>query len=507
MKQWEKLTAWLVVFALVAGLVGGSAFVQVSAAEENSDFAYVVNEDGTATITEVKTNAADVIVPAVIDGHTVTAIGSHTSEWSTTLAGAFESKWQAVNVYLPDTITSFADRAFASCAVEHIYRYDPAQISAEDIVSSGSALGVPMQLKTMGSHCFDNSRLKEVQIDAQVDSIGDGAYATIAALSSVTLGKTGRIGTIGKNCFQNSGAQTLNFYFYGRVDAIGANAFEGSGGIQDFYMEDVGIVGTEAFKNCHINTMTLKGSLSAIGDRAFIGCGNLDKVTIQSSTPYTIGKYAFTCASIKEVTFSDGLSSVAEGTFSGCGKLSKVYLPTTLKEIEKNAFENVSTITTITINDTAKVDDEAFKGAGGTTWGALDRLNNQSVKKIVAKALHRNLKTPLPKVAKASLKKAKAVKNKKKANLKWTKSKNANGYIVYCKAVKKGKKAGKIAWKKVKTVKKPKITKCTVKISAKQRKVLKKKGKIYYSVRAYKKVTVNGKKKTIYSVYSQKKLK
>ena len=62
MKQWEKLTAWLVVFALVAGLVGGSAFVQVSAAEENSDFAYVVNEDGTATITEVKTNAADVIV-------------------------------------------------------------------------------------------------------------------------------------------------------------------------------------------------------------------------------------------------------------------------------------------------------------------------------------------------------------------------------------------------------------------------------------------------------------
>lgn len=47
MKQWEKLTAWLVVFALVAGLVGGSTFVQVSAAEENSDFAYVVNEDGT----------------------------------------------------------------------------------------------------------------------------------------------------------------------------------------------------------------------------------------------------------------------------------------------------------------------------------------------------------------------------------------------------------------------------------------------------------------------------
>ena len=130
MKQWEKLTAWLVVFALVAGLVGGSAFVQVSAAEENSDFAYAVNEDGTATITEVKTNAADVIVPAVIDGHTVTAIGSHTSEWSTTPAGAFESKWQAVNVYLPDTITSFADRAFASCAIEHIYRYDPAQISA-----------------------------------------------------------------------------------------------------------------------------------------------------------------------------------------------------------------------------------------------------------------------------------------------------------------------------------------------------------------------------------------
>ena len=225
-------------------------------------------------------------------------------------------------------------------------------------------------------------------------------------------------------------------------------------------------------------------------------CSNLQNIQI-------------TDKSERYMTYDGVLYDKAGKTLLACPKNrhGTVKIKEGTKEIEKNAFENVSTITTITINDTAKVDDEAFKGAGGTTWGALDRLNNQSVKKIVAKALHRNLKTPLAKVAKASLKKAKAAKNKKKANLKWTKSKNANGYIVYCKVVKKGKKAGKIAWKKVKTVKKPKTTKCTVKISAKQRKVLKKKGKIYYSVRAYKKVTVNGKKKTIYSVYSQKKLK
>lgn len=71
--------------------------------------------------------------------------------------------------------------------------------------------------------------------------------------------------------------------------------------------------------------------------------------------------------------------------------------------------------------------------------------------------------------------------------------------------LRKAKKPVRLRGKRIKTVKKPETTKCTVKNSAKQRKVLKKKGKIYYSVRAYKKVTDKWQEKDhLQRVFSEK---
>lgn len=586
MKKVKKFIAYVLVFALTLGTMGGMSFqYAVTQAEENDEFAYVFNDDGTITIIEVKQTVGDIVIPDMVDGYVVTGIGSRANEWGMT--GAFENKWQITNIYLPDTITYFGERAFASCGVQHIYSYNPLEgawdtilpsTGADDVAdsdtdslpeegtaASGPALAFPAALTTIEAHCFDNSTgLKEVNLPASIKTVGDfaftntgivsfeipegaqvdylgtrlfngpiqtitikghvsqiadEAFADLRTLKTVTVTETGSVGTIGAHCLQNCGGKEdggLNLYFYGRVDVLGNNALEGSGGITEFYMKNVGSIGNEAFLNCNIRTLTLEGSITSIGDRAFVGCSNVDKVTINSSTEYTIGKYAFSTSSIREVVFSDGLKVVQEGTFSGCGHIEKVFLPSTLEKIEENAFENVSTITEITINDTAVVDENAFRGAGGTTWGALDRSDNATVKKIVDKALNRSSVTPTPtptatattvKVAKAKLKQAKSNKKKTKATLKWAKNSDATGYVVYVKVVEKGKKAGKKKWKKVKDIKKNKTTKLTVKISSKQKKILKKKGKIYYGIRAYKTVTENGKKKKYYSGYSQKKLK
>lgn len=582
MQRVKKLIAYVLTIALAFGTVSSlPAGTLESHAVETEQFAYEFNEDGTVTITEAKQGSGDIIVPYSIHGHLVTAIGSRANQWGEGRIGAFQNKWETENVYLPETITTFGERAFAACSVKHIYQYtlpegavdslapvDVSMLPEGEVATSGavllpeteniaseSALGCPNALTTIGKNCFDTSKLEEIQLSsaikdiddcafyntnvkefvipegAQVNRIGstlfnssvetvvikgtvaeiaEKAFHSVASLKTVTLEATGSIGSIGANCFQNSNA--TDFYFYGRVDSLGSNVFEGAGGIVNLYMEDVGVIGAEAFKNCRIQNVTLKGSVTSIGDSAFVGCGSLEKVVVDSKTPYTIGKYAFSCSSIKEVVFSDGLTTVQEGTFSGCGQLENVYLPSTLTSIEKNAFENVSTIKEITINDTAIVDADAFKGAGGTTWAALDRLNNKTVKSIVDKALNRSVVTPTPsakpvKVSAVKWKKAKRNKKKTKAVLQWSKSSNATGYIIYVKTVKKGKKASKVSWKKVKKITKKTKTKLTVKLSKSQKKVLKKKGKIYFRIRAYKTVTVNGKKKTYYSKYTQKRLK
>ena len=540
MKQTKKLISLALVFSLLLCLCDGIAMKASADSLESEHFVYELKEDGTARITDVKDGKETVVVPYAIDGHLVTEI-SPSGEGQ----DAFQGQWGTKKVFLPDTVAVLGDRAFATCSVAHVYSYPvseemkqavsgqgeqyPSDMAADsleatqapdnavagewsaDSVVSGAALAFPQDLSYIGTECFFNSALEEVTIKGAVNTIGDRAFSVIAALQTVTVNETGSVGHIGSYCFQNSGAANFNFYWYGRVEQVGNNAFEGSGGITNFYMQDVGIIGKEAFKNCRIQNVTLKGSLTSIGESAFVGCGNLQKVVIDSKTPYSIGKYAFTCSSIQEVVFSNGLAKVQEGTFSGCGQLSKVYLPESLQEIEKNAFQNVSTITTITINDTAKVDSEAFAGAGGTTLASLDRLNNASVKSIVDKALNRTHVQKAPvvtvKVAKVKLKSVKKNKKKTKVTLKWSRNKKAAGYIVYVKVVKKGKKANKVSWKKVKTIKKNKTTKLTVKLSKSQRKAWKKKAKIYYAVRAYQTQTANGKKQTYYSGYTQKRLK
>ncbi|MCH5267953.1 MAG: leucine-rich repeat domain-containing protein [Lachnospiraceae bacterium] len=556
MKRVKKFIASLLVLALTLGTMSGvSLNPAVVHAGETADFTYEINGDGTITITKARQawekpsqeSSEDVVIPHEIEGREVTRIGNN----------AFEGIQAPItNIYLPDTITYFGERAFASSSIQNIYSYEVLEEDGE--VTTGSALqAFPASLTTIETHCFDNSKLEEINLPVSIKTIGEGAFfnipakefeipedaeveylgaklfnspletitikgrvseiadnafAAISTLETVTLEQTGWIGTIGARCFENSGSQKygFNLNFYGRVDVLGNNAMQGSGGITEFYMEDVGVIGNEAFMNCSIQTVTLKGAITSIGERAFMGCGSIDIVTVESTTTYTIGKYAFYCSSIREVVFSDGLKVVQEGTFSGCGHLEEVYLPSTLEEIEENAFENVSTIKTITINENAVVDENAFRGAGGSTLEALDRVDNASVKKIVDKALNRNTtpsKSKAVKVKKAKLKQAKCNKKKTKVTLKWSKSSNATGYIIYVKVVKKGKKASKVKWKKVKTIKKKKTTKLTLKLSKSRKKVLKKKGKIYYRICAYKKVKQNGKTKTYKSAYSQKKLK
>jgi len=94
------------------------------------------------------------------------------------------------------------------------------------------------------------------------------------------------------------------------------------------------------------------------------------------------------------------------------------------------------------------------------------------------------------------------VKKNKKGNqvtLSWTKNKNAGGYVIYKKVVKKGtkaKKAKKIKFKKVKSVGK-KTCKLTLKLT--------KHATTYLYVKAYQKTNTGGKTTTVYSKMSNTK--
>ena len=92
----------------VTGTNGKSIYSDVvgviSSIVEN-DLIYKLNDDNTLTVIGYTGNAAAVVVPKTVEGHTVTAIGE----------SAFEGMTFIQSVKLPETITIIMRRAFADC--------------------------------------------------------------------------------------------------------------------------------------------------------------------------------------------------------------------------------------------------------------------------------------------------------------------------------------------------------------------------------------------------------
>lgn len=398
---------------------------------------------------------------------------------------------------------------------------------SEDTSGNGTASGdtsnllykdtinpLPSHLRKLGARAFENSGLTTITLPVSITYIGDSAFK-FCKFTSFTLPEGSHVTYIGKDVlFSGINDIALN----GTVDVISDNAFSNMGQLKTFTANRIGVIGNNAFQNSTLSTFTITGALTTIKEETFKGCGGLETVIIQSDTPYSIEPYAFNCSTIKNIQLSEGITTIEEGTFSNCGKLSTVVLPDSLTNIEKDAFQNVSSITNINIGDNVIVDKDAFEGAGGSTLEALGSSNNPTIKEIIASkggnpnppAITPSTTTQTPpttqapavnpSVKKVSLKSAKKNKAKTKVTLKWKKASGVSGYTIYVKAVAKGKKAKKISWKKVANVS-AKKTSYTVKLTSKQKKLLKKKGTLYFSIRAYKKA--NG--KTYYGKYSNTK--
>ena len=102
---------------------------------------------------------------------------------------------------------------------------------------------------------------------------------------------------------------------------------------------DVTAIGDRAFEGCrNLQSITIPNSVTSIGNYAFQRCYSLTSLTISNGVT-SIGDYAFeNCGSLQSVIIPEGVVSVGEGTFLWCHNLSKVELPSTLTSIGEGAF-------------------------------------------------------------------------------------------------------------------------------------------------------------------------
>ena len=336
--------------------------------EQKSDFLYKLSDDGTATITSCLTAFERLEIPSTIDGHKVTAIAD----------GVFFNYSAATEVIISDGITQIGKSAFEHC-----------------------------------------TSLKSVSIPASVERLGDKAFNDCAKLEKIEISDGSALKYIGLNAFSGCRALTLEEYGGAYYLPIGDATYAlllsaKSQAITDAEIHpETEIIAGNAFSQCaEITKITIPEKVRNIGDKAFYGCTNLDKIyfNAKNMNDLTLGSALFervatksetmtlfvgaevehipaylmdSASRLRKVSFDDNTVCTSIGAYAFAGTpLPDFTIPKSMKTIEPFAFANCSWLAEVKLDAQSLGDltdsSDIFSGAGNKTSGVTLTIGREA---------------------------------------------------------------------------------------------------------------------------------
>lgn len=232
-------------------------------------------------------------------------------------------------------LTFIGNRAFSSCS--NLTNVNLSSSNVEileeglffDCVSLKTVVfGQNNQLKVFNQYLFSGcSNLLSVEIPDSVATIEDSVFSGCNSLQSLKIPA--------------------------QVTSIKA-AFYGCSGLESIIVADENTVYYSS-NNCliHVETKTLvlgcknsiipdDGSVTAIGDMAFISCSGLNNINIPDSITSIKARAFEGCTGLTNITFGENskLSIIGDRAFYGCGKLTDIVIPVNVSSIGANAFKS-----------------------------------------------------------------------------------------------------------------------------------------------------------------------
>ena len=249
----KKYLGLLVALLLCAVLLSGCS----DGATKGEYFTYIVETDGTATITGYIGNERAVVIPKKIDGHKICAIADN----------AFASNTLITTVTIQKGIQSIGESAFRDTEITSITI--PEGITGIEIGTFANCsrlkeVNLPDSIAYIGGEAFYSCKsLKEIIIPDSVRYIGNSAFAYCESLAKITMPTK-----INSN---NSS--------FAEIDEF---AFSNCGSLREFTVpEGVHTISGGAFWECSsLKEITIPASVTTIDEvrrnkgyiRAFSGC-------------------------------------------------------------------------------------------------------------------------------------------------------------------------------------------------------------------------------------------
>ena len=143
--------------------------------------------------------------------------------------------------------------------------------------------------------------------------------------------------------------------FDGPVTQIGTYAFYSKSQLTSVTLpESVTSIDTQSFGACRgLTSFTIPNSVTNVLKAAFLACYNLAEFYGPAATDdhhgiVIDGRFcAFTPAGPEEYAIEEGVTTIIDGAFNDCGKLKKVTIPSTVVEIQEQAFYRCYALTTV----------------------------------------------------------------------------------------------------------------------------------------------------------------
>ena len=356
---------------LLRGVIAGTQISQID-----------LDPNGTGTITYVGPfafNGTD--IRSIVFPESVTYIGRAVCnacyDLESVVLPSHISRIRAESFYYCQSLTSVQitaalDRvdefAFAQCTMLNgIALPDTLRIVGKSAFSGCTSLEIeklPADLVMIEDNAFKGTRIRQVELDEKVTSVGYGTFQDCTELETVVL-NDGLL-TIGKYAFAGC-AKLSQLTIPNSVDYIGDHFITGTA-IEQIVLPE-GLRFIPAFTdNTVIRTVSCASTgIEYLWGSTFAGCTNLEEADVYSGE--WIGSQCFKdcvslkqfhvyyktkeirddafagCAALEHITFGGEdsmLESIGDNALSGCVSITELDLPHSLRTIGHRAFEKTS---------------------------------------------------------------------------------------------------------------------------------------------------------------------
>ena len=395
---------------------------------------FIVKDNGTLEVTGLddRTIKVNILNTVLIDGieYQVTSIASH----------AFEGRNDIEYLSIPESVTSIGENAFldcgshltvniadmaAWCQTELGNKYATPFSSAEKLLINDvetDRIDIPEGIASIGNFTFYKcSCIKTLDIPVSVKSIGSSAFEGCTGLTDVYCYAEDAPMT-DENAFDRNPMDSSTLHVlasavdkyraalpwsdFKEIVPLNNTSFTSNGLIfalkDDGTLEATGLedgitkieilsavtigdteyevtsIASHAFEGRNdIEYLSIPGSVTSIGENAFLDCGSRLTVNIADLVAWCqteLGnKYATPFSSAEKLLINDveadridipeGIESIGNFTFYKCSCINTLDIPASVKSIGSSAFEDCTELAALTLNDGLEsIGDYAFKG-------------------------------------------------------------------------------------------------------------------------------------------------